>query len=130
MRAEPVTEGRDLTRPAAAAQVARVEGVRLERIGKVHPRISPYLLRLPNPLFLRIAGAMLAIDPAARSSMAEDYQKGRGSEVDHLNGYVASRAKAHGLPAPVNERVAARVRAAFAGPERVKLSVDPSEMLG
>ena len=112
-----------------AIAVARAEGVRLERIGKVHPTVSPYLLRLPNALFLRIAAAMVAIDPSARSSMADDYARGRKSEIGVLNGYIVERAGAHGIAAPLNQRVTQHVEKAFSSTERNPLAVDPAEIL-
>ncbi|MEW6694814.1 MAG: 2-dehydropantoate 2-reductase [Pseudomonadota bacterium] len=37
------------------------------------------------------------------SSTARDLLRGHTTEIDHLNGYVVARARAHGLPAPVNQ---------------------------
>ena len=93
--------------------VARAERIRLERLGKVHPRILPTLLRLPDVIFRRIAQSMLRIDPAARSSMADDYAQGRMSEVDWLNGHIVDRGRAHGIATPVNEKVRTLVKTAF-----------------
>ncbi|WP_411891483.1 2-dehydropantoate 2-reductase [Yoonia sp. SDW83-1] len=101
--------------------VARVEGIRLERLGKVHPRILPTLLRLPDFIFLRIAQSMLRIDPAARSSMADDYALGRASEVAWLNGHIVARGEVHGVQTPVNARVFAMIEGAFADPKRPPL---------
>jgi 2-dehydropantoate 2-reductase len=115
---------------AEGITVARADGIRLEKIGKVHPKLIPHLLRLPNVLFTRIAGAMLAIDPTALSSMAEDYEKGRKSEVDFLNGYVVTRADHHGLAAPVNTRVSTLVSDAFADPKRPRLTLTAQDVLG
>ncbi len=46
----------------------------------------------------RIAEAM----PGQYSSTAQDLQRGRPTEIDHLNGYVVRQAEARGVPAPVN----------------------------
>lgn len=113
-----------------ALGVARAEGVVLEQIGKVPPKALPYLLRLPNVLFTRVARAMLAIDPTARSSMAEDYEKGRKSEVDYLNGYIAERASTHGREAPINVRVTLLVQDAFADPKRPRMTLTAWDVLG
>ena len=40
-----------------------------------------------------------------RPSLAQDVIKGRKTEVDYLNGYVASKGKEVGVPTPVNEAV-------------------------
>ncbi|MDM7462880.1 MAG: 2-dehydropantoate 2-reductase [Tepidimonas taiwanensis] len=37
------------------------------------------------------------------SSTARDLLRGHPTEIDHLNGYVVARARAHGLSAPVNQ---------------------------
>jgi 2-dehydropantoate 2-reductase len=40
--------------------------------------------------------------PGQQSSTAQDLARGKPSEIDHLNGYVARRGAAHGIPAPLN----------------------------
>jgi 2-dehydropantoate 2-reductase len=54
---------------------------------------------------------MLAIDPLARSSMADDLVAGRPTEIDWLNGEVVRLAERLGRRAPVNNRLTALVRA-------------------
>jgi 2-dehydropantoate 2-reductase len=39
------------------------------RIGRVVPTIMPFLLRLPEFIYNRVASSVLRIDPSARSSM-------------------------------------------------------------
>ncbi len=53
-----------------------------------------------------IAGAM----PAQLSSTAQDLARGRPSEIDHLNGFVARRGRALGVDTPVNQALHALVR--------------------
>lgn len=65
--------------------------------------LLPTLIKLPDWLFTRLAGKMLAIDPVARSSMWEDLEAGRPTEVDWINGEVVSLAQSLGTEAPVNE---------------------------
>jgi 2-dehydropantoate 2-reductase len=57
----------------------------------------------PNWVFTRVAKQMLTIDPVARSSMWEDLQAGRPTEVDWINGEVIKLAESLGTRAPVNE---------------------------
>jgi 2-dehydropantoate 2-reductase len=76
------------------------------------------VLRLPDGLFTRLAGRMLAIDPQARSSMWEDLQAGRPTEVDHLNGEIARLAERLGRRAPVNARLVELVHDAERGGRR------------
>jgi len=53
-----------------------------------------------------IAGAM----PTQYSSTAQDLARGKPTEIEHLNGFVARRGAALGVPAPVNRALAALVR--------------------
>lgn len=62
----------------------------------------PHALELPDPLFLKLAPRMLAIDPQARSSTWEDLRAGRATEVDALHGAVVRLAASYGLQANAN----------------------------
>jgi 2-dehydropantoate 2-reductase len=61
---------------------------------------------------------MLAIDPLARSSMWEDLELGRATEVDWLNGEVVRLAQKQGRRAPVNARLVELIREAEQGGRR------------
>jgi 2-dehydropantoate 2-reductase len=50
--------------------------------------------------------------PAQFSSTAQDLARGKPTEIDHLNGYVARRGAAHGIPTPVNQALHALVKLA------------------
>ena len=93
-------------------QRADIEPAKVARIG---PKLLPWLLRLPDFLFVRVAAAMLRIDEEARSSMWDDLHLGRRTEVDYLNGAVVKLAHSIGLDAPANERIIALIRQAEAG---------------
>ena len=56
----------------------------------------------------RIAAAM----PGQLSSTAQDLARGKPTEIDHLNGFVARRGAAHGIPTPVNQALHALVKLA------------------
>lgn len=62
----------------------------------------PLLLQTPNWLFKRLAKKMLAISPDARSSMWDDIQAGKATEIAFLNGAVVTLAEQLKLDAPVN----------------------------
>ena len=81
----------------------------------------PSVLRLPNFLFTRIAKKLLAIDPLARSSMWEDIQANRKTEIEFLNGHIAHQCKAKGLPSRTNETIT-RMIATLEKGERVELT--------
>lgn len=90
---------------AEAWTVLDQAGVQPAAIGRMRPRLAPRVLPLPDPLFRILAAPMIRIDPAARSSMADDLARGRGTEVDDINGEVVALGRAHGLATPVNQRL-------------------------
>jgi 2-dehydropantoate 2-reductase len=85
---------------------------------KLPPKLIPTLLDVPDAVFRALAGRMLAIDPLARSSMWEDLQAGRATEIDWLNGEVVRLAQSLGRAAPVNGRLVALVLEAEKGGRR------------
>jgi 2-dehydropantoate 2-reductase len=87
-------------------------GMTPARVARVRPGLMPTILRLPDPLFRLLAGAMVRIDPTARSSMWEDLEKRRPTEIDQLQGAVVALAERMGRDAPVNRRVRDLVRTA------------------
>ena len=89
---------------AAKIRPAPIEGV--------PPRVMAFALRLPDALFRLAAKGMLSIDRRARSSMWEDLQAGRKTEIDYLQGEIVRLAVEHGLPAPLNRRVRDLIRQA------------------
>jgi len=94
-----------------ALRALAAAGIAPARVTPLPPRWLPTVLRLPNWLFERIAARMLRIDAKARSSMADDLARGRKTEVDSFCGEVVRLARAHGLDAPLNERLARIVEA-------------------
>jgi 2-dehydropantoate 2-reductase len=88
----------------------RAAGIRLARVERVPPHVLPFLLRLPDRLFRVVAARMLAIDPTARSSTWEDLERGRPTEIDHLQGAVLDLAARVGVKAPLTARIARLVR--------------------
>jgi len=76
-----------------ALTVARAEGVALDTDG----------------LLERVLGIGAAM-PAQRSSTAQDIGLGKPTEIDALNGYLARRGAALGVPTPVNRTLHALVK--------------------
>src|SRR5690606_13382442 len=90
---------------AEALRVYRAAGIRPARVTPLPPAWLPALLRLPDALVTRLAARMLRIDPLARSSMWEDLQAGRPTEVDWIQGEIVQLGARHGVPTPVNARL-------------------------
>lgn len=88
------------------------KGIRPAQLLAVPMHRFPAILRLPDFLFRRLAAKMLAIDPLARTSMWEDLEAGRPTEIDYLNGEVVRLADSLGRPAPVNRKLVALIREA------------------
>jgi 2-dehydropantoate 2-reductase len=75
---------------------------------------TPSLLRLPDAIFQALLGRTMKIDPEARSSMQEDLQRGRRTEIDYLQGVVVEIAARHGLDVPLSRRIVTLIKNAEA----------------
>ena len=93
-----------------ALGVLKAAGIAVKSTTPLPVWIAPHILRLPTPLFTRIAARMLTIDPRARTSMAHDVAAGRPTEIDQLQGLIIELAENRGIPAPICTKVADRVR--------------------
>src|SRR4029079_4257224 len=83
-------------------------GITPAKLTPLPPTWIPWVLRLPDAVFTRLAGRMLAIDPQARSSMWEDLEAGRTTEVDYLNGEIVALAERMKRPDAVTDALRAR----------------------
>ena len=97
-----------------ALAVIQAAGIVPARLGKVAPGLIPPILQLPDWLFTRIAGSMLRMDEDARSSMAEDLERGREPEIDWLNGEIVRLGESRAVPTPVNSALCEMVHELFA----------------
>lgn len=68
--------------------VAKAQNIDLPKVTSVPAEMIPWILRLPNFIFKRVANSMLEIDPQVRTSMWWDISQGKMTEIDHLNGVV------------------------------------------
>lgn len=112
-----------------ALAVLGVAGIPVRAPLPVPISLLPSLLRLPTPLFALIARRMLPMDPKARSSMWDDLERRRPTEIDALQGEVLALATRYQVPAPVMEEVASlvkRAEAAGAGPP----GLTPDKVIG
>ncbi len=72
---------------------------------------------------------MLAIDPQARSSMWEDLERRRPTEIDYLQGAILKLAPEIGCRAPLTERIVALVKAG-GGRRRGRARLKPEQGRG
>jgi 2-dehydropantoate 2-reductase len=103
--AEQMTEG---------LSVIKAEGIRPVSPTPIPSGWMPPLLRLPDFMFEAILGRTMKIDPEARSSMWEDLQRGRRTEIDYLQGVITGIADRRGLKVPLSHRIVTLVRNAEA----------------
>jgi 2-dehydropantoate 2-reductase len=92
----------------------RAAGIRPVSSTPIPAGWMPSLLRLPDAIFEAVLGRTLKIDPQARSSMWEDLQRRRRTEIDYLQGVIVEIADRHGLPAPLSRRIVALIKSAEA----------------
>ena len=104
--------------PAGPLALLEAVGIRPAKITALPPHWLPAALSMPDWLFRRLGNRMLAIDPLARSSMWEDLERGRRTEIDWINGEVLRLAERLGRQAPVNARMVALIREAEADGRR------------
>jgi 2-dehydropantoate 2-reductase len=96
------------------------EGLAVLRAAKIAPRLDvplppsllPSVLELPDWLFTRLAKPMVAVDPSARSSMWEDLQRGRRTEIDLLNGEIVALGARLNVKTPYNSRIIELIKSA------------------
>ena len=90
----------------------RAEGIAPVSSTPVPASWTPHLLRLPDAIFNMVLGRTMKIDPEARSSMWEDLQRGRATEIDYLQGVIIEIADRHGLQVPLSRRIVALIHKA------------------
>jgi 2-dehydropantoate 2-reductase len=86
-------------------RVLKRAGIKPKIDAPLPPSLVPTLMELPNALFNVAAKKIVDIDPNARSSMWEDLQRGRKTEVDLLNGEIVRLGAQLDVPTPINQRV-------------------------
>ena len=99
---------------AEALAAIKAEGIRPVSPTPIPVNWLPHLLRLPDALFAVLLGRTMKIDPEARSSMWEDLQRGRRTEIDYLQGVITAIADRRRLPVPLSRRIVALIKSAEA----------------
>ncbi len=86
---------------AEALVVLRAHRCTIRATTPVPVGLMPHVLRLPTPLFRRVAAKTLTIDPQARTSMAHDLISGRPTEIDALQGLIIEMGQQKSLATPL-----------------------------
>jgi 2-dehydropantoate 2-reductase len=115
-----------------AVQVGRALGLDLEKIAGIEPDLYARAADNDAEALAKLEAAMLAgTTGAARSdlqrpSMAQDIAKGRRTEIEYMNGYIAEKGESVGLAAPTHIQLTRIVRDV----ERGRLTARPENLFG
>jgi len=90
---------------AEGIAVLKAAGIRPAKLRGVPIAVFPFMLRRSTPVVRLFARSQIKIDPEARSSMWQDLELRRPTEVAFLNGEIVSLAENHGVGAPLNRRI-------------------------
>jgi len=116
---EPVTRQLMVRLGGEAARIGRALGYELEKIGKFAAEDWIAAADGDADRLDAIERDMLAANEGRsednRPSMGQDIAKGRRTEIDYINGYIAARGAEIGIPAPANAGLAEAVRAVERG---------------
>jgi 2-dehydropantoate 2-reductase len=74
------------------------------------------LSQMKRDLLIRIIGFKYR---RIKSSSLQSLERGRKTEVDHLNGYICARGRKHGVPTPINDAVVRMVKEIEAGQRKM-----------
>jgi 2-dehydropantoate 2-reductase len=103
-------------------RIAEAHGINVGQFNGRSPKALITTLKLPNWAYLFIMQMIVKIDAKARSSMLDDLESGRLSEIDFLQGEIVRQAQKLGLNAPKNEAILKVVKQAFKEEKSPKLS--------
>lgn len=97
-----------------ALSVARAAGVEVERM-LIEPEPPPRTERSNSVAYDAWLATVLAGYGDIKPSMLQDFERGRVTEIDVINGFVAAQGAALGVPTPVNTAIVETVHAITRG---------------
>ena len=103
---------------AEATSLIHASGQRLAKLTTVPTAWLAYVMRLPEPIFRRLGKKVITIEPSARSSMWDDLERNRPTEVDFIQGEIVALADKLGRDAPINRGLVRLIKAAEQGGKR------------
>ena len=104
--------------------ICKGAGITPKSFGRASVEKTLKILRMPNMLFGPVMNKVLKIDENARSSMLDDLEAGKASEVEFLQGEIVRMANATGQYAPINMIIRDQVNAAFAAHKSPEMTGD------
>ena len=107
---------------AEAIAIGQAQGFDIEPVRRLKPEVWLQADR-GEAEALRAVDATITVElqrmtDAGYSGTMQDLRKGRRTEIDFMNGFVADQGREVGIPAPAHERVTALVRAIERGEAR------------
>lgn len=120
---------RDYRRVVAASIIEALDllkaaGIEPAQSGPIPPKLLPHAIGAPDIIFRNLLLKVQKIDGKARTSMLDDLEAGRPTEIDYLNGEVVKLAERLGRDAPVNRAIVDLVRQREAGVEHLWSAAD------
>lgn len=91
-----------------AFRVAEAEGVELDMA--------------PGEYYQHLLDKQLPPTAQHRSSMLQDIEKGKKTEIDYLNGAIAKLGRKHGIPTPYNDAITAIIKALEKSPAATSIA--------
>ena len=70
---------------------------------------------MPGPAFEAWLNGILGFYGDVKASMLQDFEQGKPTEIDFINGHITDLGRRQGLPTPVNSAIAGTVRAITRG---------------
>lgn len=105
-----------------AMDVAKANGITPGEFNGRRPEQLLTIMRLPNVLYKLTMRMITKIDDKARSSMLDDLEGGRVSEINYLQGEIVRHAQIKGMNAPRNAKILALTQDAFAAGKSPNMS--------
>jgi len=105
-----------------AMTVAAAHKVEVGTFNGRNPQGLIKVLGLPNFAYRILMQLIVKIDAKARSSMLDDLEVGRSSEIDYLQGEIVRQASAANMTAPYNAAILKAVNEAFSAGVSPRLS--------
>ena len=99
-------------------------------VGSISPQVLPRLVDTPDWIFNNVFMKRWKIDAKARSSMADDLDAGRKTEIDYLNGELVRLADRLQRAAPVNRAIVDLIHKAETGAEPLSPAALRKAILG
>ena len=99
------------------AKVMRALGINPVALPNYNVALLARVMRLPQALSRRMVARFSQREARGKSSMAQDFSRARGrTEIEEINGAVASIGESHGIPTPANTHLLRMVEVAANDP--------------